>query len=248
MALVLCNTHGELTPLERGMHALKSGMTQRAYAEKVSRTASAVQFEMQAAKVSACIIDNARFPSATLLSAIHAAPEWLCPGERSQCDERSSRLFLRSPRHHPRRPRVATSCTHMGAEKVSRSASAVQFEMQAAKVASCTDVGARVCSACSHMGADLSVRALSEIHAAPEWLWPAITRSPVKCVSQVGDLCCAKPKFGLRNVIHKSSNVISSARETGGQSSIRNSVDNCGRSGNLLAGTETAPITLTEAA
>ena len=39
MALVLCNTHGELTPLERGMHALKSGMSVRGYGEKVGRSA-----------------------------------------------------------------------------------------------------------------------------------------------------------------------------------------------------------------
>jgi hypothetical protein len=76
MALVLCNMHGELTPLERGMHALKSGMTQRAYAEKVGRPAGTVTKEMMAAKVaSACSHMGA--DDYRTLTEIHAAPSWL---------------------------------------------------------------------------------------------------------------------------------------------------------------------------
>lgn len=79
MALALCNTHGELTPLERGMHALKSGMTVRAYADLVGRGASTVDFERRAAKVaSACPLGWTR-PDAKHLSEIHAAPSFLWP-------------------------------------------------------------------------------------------------------------------------------------------------------------------------
>jgi hypothetical protein len=51
MALVLNNAQGELTPLEIGVHALGSGLTQRAYAEKVGMAASTLQYRWQAAAV-----------------------------------------------------------------------------------------------------------------------------------------------------------------------------------------------------
>jgi hypothetical protein len=37
LELVRSNSQGELTPLERGMHALKSGMDLKGYAEAVGR-------------------------------------------------------------------------------------------------------------------------------------------------------------------------------------------------------------------
>lgn len=79
MALALCNTHGELTPLERGMHALKSGMSVRAYAEKVGRAHTSVQREMQAAKVAAACTNVGTSLDAVALSIIHAAPSFLWP-------------------------------------------------------------------------------------------------------------------------------------------------------------------------
>jgi hypothetical protein len=78
MALVLCNTHGELTPLERGMHALKSGMSVRDYAAKVGRAKGTVDHEMRAAKVASGCPDIGTLGSYQL-SEIHAAPSWLWP-------------------------------------------------------------------------------------------------------------------------------------------------------------------------
>lgn len=79
MALALCNTHGELTPIERGMHALKSGMSVRAYAEKVGRAHKTVDDEVRAARVmSACAHVRTNVPH-RVLCEIHAAPTWLWP-------------------------------------------------------------------------------------------------------------------------------------------------------------------------
>lgn len=60
MALALCNTHGELTPLERGMHALRSGMSVRGYAEKVGRPKGTVDHEMRAALATALVNGSAK--------------------------------------------------------------------------------------------------------------------------------------------------------------------------------------------
>lgn len=79
MALALCNTHGELTPLERGMHALKSGMDVKAYAEKVGRARTTVQDEVKAARVAASVTDIRHDVSHNILAAIHAAPSYLWP-------------------------------------------------------------------------------------------------------------------------------------------------------------------------
>jgi hypothetical protein len=80
MELVRCNTQGELHPLEEGLHALGSGMTQRDYAEQTGKAPSDVARKQQAAKVlRACshvgaseVRDRWR-----CLAEIHAAPSWL---------------------------------------------------------------------------------------------------------------------------------------------------------------------------
>lgn len=79
MELVRANAQGELTALERGMHALHSGMTERAYADQVGRSKSTVHEEMAAAKVAdACPDIRAELSRHwQCLVAIHAAPGWL---------------------------------------------------------------------------------------------------------------------------------------------------------------------------
>lgn len=79
---MLANTQGKLHPLEEGLHALGSGLSQRDYAEKVGKGASTVQYRWQAAKVgSSCT----HMSAADLrdrwrcLAEIHAAPSWLWP-------------------------------------------------------------------------------------------------------------------------------------------------------------------------
>ena len=79
MALALCNTHGELTPIERGMHALKSGMDVKAYAERVGRARTTVQDEVKAARVASAVTHVRHELPHRLLAAIHAAPSWLWP-------------------------------------------------------------------------------------------------------------------------------------------------------------------------
>jgi hypothetical protein len=51
MALVLANSQSELLPLERGIHALKSGSGVREYARSIERAPSLVVRERQAAEV-----------------------------------------------------------------------------------------------------------------------------------------------------------------------------------------------------
>jgi hypothetical protein len=51
MELVRSNNQGELTPLERGMHALRSAMDVKAYAQRVGRARTSVQDEIEAARV-----------------------------------------------------------------------------------------------------------------------------------------------------------------------------------------------------
>jgi hypothetical protein len=81
MALVLANSQSELSALERGMHALKSGMGVQEYAKAVERDADQVTRERHAAEVLACtnrppaeLIGYARH-----LAEIHAAAPWLWP-------------------------------------------------------------------------------------------------------------------------------------------------------------------------
>jgi hypothetical protein len=82
MELVRCNTQGELHPLEEGLHALGSGLTQRDYAEQTGKSPADVQRKQQAAKVlKSCIhMDAGDLRSRwRCLAEIHAAPSWLWP-------------------------------------------------------------------------------------------------------------------------------------------------------------------------
>jgi ParB/RepB/Spo0J family partition protein len=81
MALVLNNTHGELTALERGMHALHSGMDVKAYAESVGRARTSVHNEVYAAKVADTVphMGNELSNYFRHLTEIHAAPLFLWP-------------------------------------------------------------------------------------------------------------------------------------------------------------------------
>ncbi len=84
MQLVLANAQGELSPLERGMHALaateegRHGKSVRAYAKEAGRPEQSVSQEVRAAKVAntsrncgnfAALVDRTRH-----LCEIHAAP------------------------------------------------------------------------------------------------------------------------------------------------------------------------------
>jgi hypothetical protein len=57
MMLVTCNTQGELTALERGIHALNSGMHVKAYAASVGRKQQTVSNEVLAARVAHAVPD-----------------------------------------------------------------------------------------------------------------------------------------------------------------------------------------------
>jgi hypothetical protein len=78
MALALCNAQGELTPLEIGLHAIGSGLTQRAYADKINMVHGALVDRWNAAKVgqSCRHMPTERWRH---LAEIHAAPRWLWP-------------------------------------------------------------------------------------------------------------------------------------------------------------------------
>ena len=81
MELVRSNAQSELSPFERGMHALKSGKTERAYADSVGRANSTVHKEMVAARVAeACADVGANLTDRfSQLVEVHAAPRWLWP-------------------------------------------------------------------------------------------------------------------------------------------------------------------------
>jgi ParB-like chromosome segregation protein Spo0J len=81
MALVLANSQSELLPLERGMHALKSGLDVKAYAASVERPRQTVSVEVCAARVASAVphmwhevVERAR-----QLAELHAAASWLWP-------------------------------------------------------------------------------------------------------------------------------------------------------------------------
>lgn len=78
LLLITSNAQSELTPLERGMHALNSGMDIKAYAASVGRARTTVQDEVKAARVAATVTDIRHGDFQTLV-AIHVAPEWLWP-------------------------------------------------------------------------------------------------------------------------------------------------------------------------
>lgn len=81
MELVKSNAQGELTALERGLHALHSGMSINAYADSVGRARRSVHNEVQAASVmEACAGAGTGLSDYfSHLTEIHAAPRWLWP-------------------------------------------------------------------------------------------------------------------------------------------------------------------------
>ena len=81
MLLATSNAQGELSALERGMHALRSGMEVKAYAESVGRKRTTVHDEVYAAEVAEAVphMRNEISDYYRHLTAIHAAPYWLWP-------------------------------------------------------------------------------------------------------------------------------------------------------------------------
>ncbi len=80
MALALCNAQGELNELEVGMHARGSGLSGRAYADKVGKPHRTIADRIQAAEVAeACADIRTAEMSAqwSALAALHSAPRWL---------------------------------------------------------------------------------------------------------------------------------------------------------------------------
>jgi ParB-like chromosome segregation protein Spo0J len=81
MALVLANSQSELSALERGIHALKSGLDVKAYAKAVHEDRLKVQRRVMAARVAA-VFDGEHASLAERwyqLNEIHAAASWLWP-------------------------------------------------------------------------------------------------------------------------------------------------------------------------
>jgi hypothetical protein len=81
MELVRANAQSELTALERGMHALHSGMEVKAYAESIGRARTSVSSEVLAARVADAVTHVGHDLSSHFkaLVEIHAAPRWLWP-------------------------------------------------------------------------------------------------------------------------------------------------------------------------
>jgi hypothetical protein len=65
--------------LEIGMHALRSGLSVRDYADRAGRSKSAVQFERQAAQVAMAVSTSVDSDKARHLAEPHAAPALLWP-------------------------------------------------------------------------------------------------------------------------------------------------------------------------
>ena len=106
MQLVLANAQGELSPLERGLHALaatESGQKIREYALQVGRSKSMVQVEVSAARVALSTqVDKSQLVgSAKHLAEIHAAPQHCWPAlvgthDREQLDPGGRQTAVRA--------------------------------------------------------------------------------------------------------------------------------------------------------
>jgi len=81
MALVLANSQSELSPLEHGMHAVKSGLDIKAYAAAAQVDRLKVQRRVMAARVAAVFTgEHAALVDRWFhLVEIHAAASWLWP-------------------------------------------------------------------------------------------------------------------------------------------------------------------------
>jgi len=80
MELVRANAQGELSALERGIHALNSKMGVREYAASIGTSPTSVTFQRHAAEVFTHVNNDGDFTEKTRqLHEIHAAPSWLWP-------------------------------------------------------------------------------------------------------------------------------------------------------------------------
>src|SRR4051812_43521905 len=82
MELVRSNTQSELTALERGMHALHSGLDPKPYSANAGRDYELTKKEIQAARVAEAVSCQGNVsPDLTRyfihLTSIHPAPRWL---------------------------------------------------------------------------------------------------------------------------------------------------------------------------
>ena len=80
MALALCNAQGELHPLEEGLHALGSGLDQKAYAEKIGKARTTLQHRWHAAEVLSVVPDvghDQAKNSWRAIAELFSAPRWL---------------------------------------------------------------------------------------------------------------------------------------------------------------------------
>ena len=74
MLLATSNAQSELSPLERGLHALRSGMDVKAYAASVGRKQQTVSNEVCAAKVAEACPDIGAEASARFSQLVIGAP------------------------------------------------------------------------------------------------------------------------------------------------------------------------------
>jgi hypothetical protein len=78
MALALNNAQGEISDLERGIHALNSPLSVRDYARAVSISATAIAYQRHAAEVFTRVNTDADLSKmARHLAELHQAPRWL---------------------------------------------------------------------------------------------------------------------------------------------------------------------------
>jgi hypothetical protein len=97
MELVRCNTQGELSNLERGMHFNGSGLGSSAYAKLVGVSHTQVTFDGVAAKVYAAVVSQLTPEQAAALRESRnqhlyeigkAAPSWLWPALAAELVDR----------------------------------------------------------------------------------------------------------------------------------------------------------------
>jgi ParB/RepB/Spo0J family partition protein len=79
MLLMTSNAQGELTALERGMHALHSKLDVKAYAKSARRARQTIDNEVRAARVAEAVPDIGHATRFSELIEIHVAPKWLWP-------------------------------------------------------------------------------------------------------------------------------------------------------------------------
>lgn len=119
MALVLGNAQGELTPLERGLHFLASGMGVREYARATGQSEKTVSANGQAAEVSTRIeLAPHLRDHATHLRLIHAAPDWLWRALVDHCLPAGSEPMPSRKVEEINDPHLARDATYTPSERV----------------------------------------------------------------------------------------------------------------------------------